>query len=131
MEHQWKTTIAPLECRLRSLWSRYMELRDKVDALRREAIQLEFDKTRLAYECDSLRRYAESWKHAEESSRRMAATLSKQMSSALKILCDTEVCSDGRSIADHMRDAHKKLGLLPEEPEQEKPQANANDEFYF
>ena len=131
MEHQWKTTIAPLECRLRSLWSRYIELREKVDALRSEAIQLEFDKTRLAYECDSLRHYAESWKRAEESSRRMAANLSEKMSTALKILSHTTVCSDGRSIADHMRDAHIALGLLPEEPEQEEPQSNPNDEFNF
>lgn len=113
------------------LWERNTQLRKDIEALQSDIIRLELEKARLTYECNSIRRYAEKWKQMEENHYRMAITLSTQMSSALKILCGTKVCSDGRSIADHMRDAHIKLGLLPEEPEQEGPQPNPNDEFYF
>lgn len=138
MENQWKSTIAPFEYHLRSLWSKYTELNKKANVLRQDVIQMEFDKARLTYECDYLQRQAERWKRLEEGHRRMAITLSERMSSALNILCSTEVCSDGRSIADHMRDAHKKLGLLPEESELKteiNPQQDDNPDesslFYF
>lgn len=116
------------------LWDRHTQLQKNVDSLQNDILRLELEKARLTHECKTIHRYLETWKKSEVEYRRMAMTLSKQMSSALKILCGTTVCSDGRTIADHMRDVHKKLGLLPEEPESEKPPANQDDvssEFYF
>ncbi len=128
------TTVQSFEQCIRSLRDRLMELRRKAETLRNEVIQLEFERARLTYECESIRRRADSWKRTQEGAQRMACTLSEQMSSALKVLCGTEVCSDGRSIADHMRDAHRKLGLLPEEPKKEsipESQDDESSEFYF
>ena len=120
------------------LWNRHTQLQKDVESLQNDIIKLELEKARLTHECKAIYRYLETWKKSEAEYRRMAMTLSKQMSSALKILCGTTVCSDGRSIADHMRDAHKKLGLLPEESElktetnpQQDDKPDESSLFYF
>lgn len=129
-----RTPVDSFEQCMSHLWERHVQLRKQIDLLQSDVVKLELEKARLTYECSTLCRYIDTWKKAEKSYRRMATMLSKQMSSALNVLCSTQVCSDGRTIADHMRDAHRKLGLLPEEPKKElipDAQDDESSEFYF
>ena len=122
------SSVDTFEICISHLWNRHAQLQKDVDSLQNDIIKLELEKARLSYECKSIQRYIEMWRKAEDSYRRTATALSKQMCSALEILTGTTVCSDGRTISDHMRDAHKKLGLLPEEPEHEEETIAPDDE---
>lgn len=91
------------------LWKRCRELEQRNTALQNDILQLEIEKTRLTYECEAIRRCAESLARAEQRACQFATVITKKLNIALNALSATEVCSDGRSITAHIEDALKSL----------------------
>ena len=106
------------EC-MRNLWPRYLKLQADTDNLRIEMLNMEVEKARLTRECETLRHLIETWEGAEASHRRCAALLTDRLHTALTVLCKTELCSDGRSISDHIHDAIMQLTSIQETPSPE------------
>lgn len=97
---------------LRSLWEQYMILVRKSEALQEDIIQLKLEKAKLTKNCEYIRRDAERWKKSESHERHLASTMTEKLSAVLSILSKTEVCSDGRTLIEHIQDALQTLDQI-------------------
>jgi hypothetical protein len=84
----------------------------KSEALQEDIIQLKLEKARLTKNCEYIRRYAERWKKAESHERHLTSTMTEKLSAVLSILSKTEVCSDGRTLIEHIQDALQTLDQI-------------------